>query len=204
MGLRPWVSRYCNPQRSLPVRNLHCTRGPRCISRRYSTFGSWNGVCSWPRCVIKSDREEPQGTHSVAALLRASQVDSQGHAQRTGTQDRRFLGQIRGSIRSACNLTSEGFYRKRDGDFINYLVMARGSLGEASDQIDDGAESKYFTDAERDEMIIILKRAMAANRELRRYLESCQSRRKSEERRRTRRPEGPTDPGTQGPTDPGT
>jgi four helix bundle protein len=115
-------------------------------------------------------------------------------------QDHRFLGQIRGSVRSACNLTSEGFYRKRDGDFINYLVMARGSLGEASDQIADGVDSEYFTTGQGNEMIVVLKRAMRANRRLREYLERCQAERK----RRTQGPKGPKDPRTQGPKDPRT
>lgn len=107
-------------------------------------------------------------------------------------EDRRFLSQIRGSARSACNLTSEGFYRKRDGDFINYLVMARASLGEASDQIDDGRDCGYFSAAQRDQMIRILKRAMAANRELRKYLENC---REATKRERIKRPQtnGPKD-----------
>lgn len=112
-------------------------------------------------------------------------------------EDRRFVTQIRGAIRSACYLTSEGFYRKRDGDFINYLVMARASIGETSDQIDDGADSSYFNEAERMEMISLIKRAMAANSGLRRYLESEQnkksSRRKASKRRRIH---GPKDPRT--------
>src|SRR5262245_2763673 len=113
-------------------------------------------------------------------------------------EDRRFLSQLRGSARSACDLTSEGFYRKRDGDFINYLVMARASLGEASDQIDDGADSEYFTDDQRKEMIVLVKRAMGANRELRRYLERCQAKRKQKESRprRDSRTQGPRDPRT--------
>ena len=87
-------------------------------------------------------------------------------------KDRRFCSDIRAAARSACYCTSEGFYRKRDGDFINFLVWARGSLGEVSDQVGDGHEERYFTDAQRDEMITLIKRACGANGGLRRYLES--------------------------------
>jgi four helix bundle protein len=86
--------------------------------------------------------------------------------------DFRFRDQIRAAARSACYLTSEGFYRKRDGDFANFLVWARASLGEAGDQIDDGLESGYFTPEQHAEMITIVKKACKANSGLRAYLEA--------------------------------
>lgn len=86
---------------------------------------------------------------------------------------------------------SEGFYPKRDGDFINFLVMARGSLGETSEQVDDGADSKYFTEPQRKEMIILVKRAIGANSGLRRYLEKEQAKKKSK-RPKDLRTRGPT------------
>jgi four helix bundle protein len=93
-------------------------------------------------------------------------------------KDRRFCSDIRAAARSACYCTSEGFYRKRDGDFLNFLVWARGSLGEVSDQVGDGHEDGHFTDAQRDEMITLVKRACGANSGLRRYLESEVSRKR--------------------------
>jgi len=88
-------------------------------------------------------------------------------------QDRKFCDQIRTAARSACYCTSEGFYRKRDGDFINFLVWARASIGEVSDQVGDGHEDGHFNDAQRDEMITLVKRACGANGGLRRYLGEC-------------------------------
>jgi len=88
-------------------------------------------------------------------------------------------------VRSACYLTSEGFYRKRDGDFINFLVWARASLGEAGDQIDDGHECEYFSPAQHAEMITLVKRACGANSGLRRYLEGQQKKRKRNPSQRT-------------------
>ena len=93
--------------------------------------------------------------------------------QKEVRKDRRFCSQIRAAARSACYCVSEGFYRKRDGDFLNYLVYSRGELGEVSDQLGDGHEEGYFTDAQRDEMITMIKRACGANSGLRRYLLSA-------------------------------
>ena len=88
-----------------------------------------------------------------------------------------FRDQIRAAARSACYVTSEGFYRKRDGDFLNFLVWARGSLGEVGDQLDEGLESNYFTPDQHAEMVSYVKRASAANTGLRRYLEGQIARR---------------------------
>jgi four helix bundle protein len=104
-------------------------------------------------------------------------------------EDQRFCAQIRAAARSACYLTSEGFYRKRDGDFVNFLVWARASLGEAGDQIGDGLESGYFTSAEHDEMITLVKRACGANSGLRRYLNT------ERDKARRRKSRGPATPG---------
>ena len=91
--------------------------------------------------------------------------------------DYRFRNDVRAAARSACYLTSEGFYRKRDGDFVNFLIMARSSLGEAGDQVDDGLECGYFTREQHAQMISFIKRACAANRRLREYLERCRQHR---------------------------
>ena len=84
---------------------------------------------------------------------------------RTGpaSQDYDFRRQLRRSARSACYNTSEGFYRYTHGQFGNQLNIARGSLGEALDQIDDGHESKYFTDAQHTEMRRMCLRAIKCN-----------------------------------------
>jgi hypothetical protein len=73
--------------------------------------------------------------------------------------------------------------------------MARGSLGEAGDQIEDGAESGYFTESQRIEMIRLMKRACKANSGLRRYLETAQNMRKrSSLTGRMKQPSGPNGP----------
>jgi len=88
---------------------------------------------------------------------------------RTGpaSSDFDYRRQLRKSVRSACNNTSEGFYRYQHGEFGHFLNIARGSLGEALDQINDGCESRYFTQEQHTEMKRICLRAMKANVALR-------------------------------------
>ena len=100
--------------------------------------------------------------------------------------DYRFRSQLRASVRSACNLVTEGFYRKRDPEFLNYLLWSRASLGEAADQINDGFESGYFTADQQSQMITLVKRAFSANRALRAYLdESIEKKKRNQETARS-------------------
>jgi four helix bundle protein len=56
-----------------------------------------------------------------------------------------YRRQLRTSARSACYLTSEGFYRYEHGEFGNFLNLAHGSLGETLDQINQGLDEQYFS-----------------------------------------------------------
>jgi len=87
-------------------------------------------------------------------------------------EDRRFCDQIRSAARSACYMTSEGFYRTREGDFLNCLVVAHASLAEADDHVDQGLVKQYFTTLAHASMKEALARACAANRRLRDSLRS--------------------------------
>lgn len=89
---------------------------------------------------------------------------------RNNKDDLRWRSQIRASIRSACNNASEGFYRKRDGDFLNHLIFALASLGEFEDQLDEGLSAGAFTQVQHGEMKWLVIRAWRANSALRRYL----------------------------------
>ena len=83
------------------------------------------------------------------------------------SKDYDYRGQLRRAARSACYNTSEGFYRYKHGEFGHLLNVARGSLGEALDQIDEGGENKYFTKEQQTEMRRMCIRAMKANVALR-------------------------------------
>jgi four helix bundle protein len=82
-------------------------------------------------------------------------------------KDYDYRYQLRKAARSACYNTSEGFYRYKHGQFGNHLNIARGSLGEVQDQLDEGLESKYFSEQQHDEMNRLCYRAMKANIALR-------------------------------------
>jgi four helix bundle protein len=82
-------------------------------------------------------------------------------------QDCDYRHQLRKAARSACYNTSEGFYRYQHGEFGHLLNIARGSLGEVLDQIDEGLEQHYFTPEDHLEMRRICLRAMKANVALR-------------------------------------
>ena len=116
------------------------------------------------------------------------------------THDLRWKDQIRASIRSVCNNICEGFYRKRDGDFLNHLIFARGSLGEFEDQLDEGLAAKAFTPQQHEEMKRLVIRAWTANSGLRRYLAESIAKAKArkravrEEEKEMRRLQRETDP----------
>jgi four helix bundle protein len=78
-----------------------------------------------------------------------------------------YKHQIRKAARSACYNTSEGFYRYKHGEFGHHLNIARGSLGELQDQLDEGLENKYFTKERHSEMSRLCYRSMRANVKLR-------------------------------------
>ena len=88
---------------------------------------------------------------------------------RTGpaSDDFDYRRQLRKAARSACYNTSEGFYRYRHGEFRHLLNIARGSLGEALDQIEEGADNDYFTREQHSEMRRMCLRALKANSALR-------------------------------------
>jgi four helix bundle protein len=83
-------------------------------------------------------------------------------------KDYDYRRQLRRAARSACYLTSEGFYRYRRKEMSNYMDWARASLGEVVDQLDDGLEQKYFTPADHLQMRRICLRAIKCNRALKR------------------------------------
>ena len=83
-------------------------------------------------------------------------------------KDHDYALQLRKSARSACYNTSEGFYRYRHGQFGHQLNIARSSLGEALDQIDEGLENRYFTPGQHLEMRRLCLRAIKCNAALQR------------------------------------
>ena len=85
-------------------------------------------------------------------------------------RDFRFRDQIRDAAASAPRNIAEGFGRRTHADFAHYLDIARGSLMECQDHRLDAFDRRYIDPVERDEMLILAKRACGAVAALQRYL----------------------------------
>jgi four helix bundle protein len=91
-------------------------------------------------------------------------------ARPLASRDGKFCEEIRKSVRSAPDNISEGFYRFNPVDFANFVRIARGSLGEARNQLRHAHAQKYLNDAEFGELSKLCRRAMGAATGLRIYL----------------------------------
>jgi four helix bundle protein len=111
-------------------------------------------------------------------------------------KDLDYRMQLRKAARSACYNTSEGFYLYGHGLFRRHLDIARASLGEALDQLDEGLESRYFTAEQHLEMRRMCLRAVKANGALIRSWGDRQapSRRKPKRKKPRRKPKHPDAP----------
>jgi four helix bundle protein len=58
--------------------------------------------------------------------------------------DFRFRDQLRAAAASVGMNTAEGFHRYRSREFVRFLEIALGSLGEARLWLDDGVDRGYF------------------------------------------------------------
>ena len=78
-------------------------------------------------------------------------------------RDERFTKNLRDAIGSACRNQSEGFYKYWHSEQRPLFNVARGSLGEVKDGIQEGLERGYFSTELADRMFNLCKRAMVAN-----------------------------------------
>jgi four helix bundle protein len=98
--------------------------------------------------------------------------------------DRDFCHDIRRSARSAPANISEGFGRDTHRDFANFLSIARASLMETENHLQDALECEYLTQAEYQRLILLTHRALGATTGLQSYLLLTPTRRRSPARRR--------------------
>jgi four helix bundle protein len=111
-------------------------------------------------------------------------------------RDFKYRDQIRDAVSSACRNTSEGFDRFRPAEFARFLEFARSSLGETQDGLIDGHERKYITGDSFDRLWILSKRALGANTNLMKYLQSCIANGEAPWRQTRTRGRGNQEPGT--------
>ena len=85
-------------------------------------------------------------------------------------RDRDYYGQIRDAAASGPRNIAEGFARHTDADFARFLDIARASLTECQNHLQDGVDRGYFSERECDDLVVLAKRACGAVAGLQRHL----------------------------------
>jgi four helix bundle protein len=85
-------------------------------------------------------------------------------------RDFKFVDQIRDAASSATRNIAEGFGRRTDPDFAHFLDIARASLYECQDLLEDGVDRGYIDKPECAPLVVLAKRAGGAVAALQRYL----------------------------------
>ena len=88
-------------------------------------------------------------------------------------RDFEFRRQIRESTRSAPRNIAEGFGRYNPRPFAQFLRIARVSLLETRNHLQDGLECGYFNNAAIAPLLSLQRQAQAGCTRLIKYLESC-------------------------------
>ena len=96
--------------------------------------------------------------------------------------DRDFCDDIRASARSAPSNIAEGFGRETHRDFAHFLSIARASLIETDNHLQDALDCEYITQAEHERLSILAHRALGATTALQSYLLRTPDRRRSARR----------------------
>jgi four helix bundle protein len=81
-----------------------------------------------------------------------------------------FCNQARRAANSACRNIAEGFYRFRHPEFAHFVNIAKGSLGELFDSLDEARVKHFVEEPEYQRLHRLIDRAMGAAVELHRYL----------------------------------
>jgi four helix bundle protein len=87
-------------------------------------------------------------------------------------EDLDFRNQLRTSSSSAPANLAEGFGRYRHADFARFARIARGSLLETQNHLDDARKRGYVTCEQFDALHALSRRAVAATSRLLRYLDN--------------------------------
>ena len=89
-------------------------------------------------------------------------------------RDVRFYEQIRDAAASATRNIAEGFGRRTHAEFARFLDVARGSLAESQNHLQDAVDRGYLDAIEFGRLNSISERAAAATARLQRYLRGPQ------------------------------
>jgi len=83
-----------------------------------------------------------------------------------------FCGQADRAAASACRNLAEGFARYGHADFARFVIIARASLAELLDSLDEALAKGYIDVRECEDLGRAIRAAMASANALRRYLQS--------------------------------
>ncbi len=87
-------------------------------------------------------------------------------------RDRGFCDQIRSSCRSIRSNPSEGFARYAHRDFARFVVIARGSLTETQNHLEEARARKFVSEEEFRKIWRVSQEAMATTTSLLTYLQT--------------------------------
>jgi four helix bundle protein len=85
-------------------------------------------------------------------------------------RDFNFCDQADRAASSACRNLAEGFARYGHPEFARFASIARGSLGELRDSIDEARLKRYISDKDAKEFDRVIRGAMSSASALRGYL----------------------------------
>jgi four helix bundle protein len=83
--------------------------------------------------------------------------------------------QLARASQSACANVAEGFGRYQPKDFARFLRVARGSLLEATEHLENARQLRLITEPELDELSQLANRAVGAVTRLIRYLDRAKA-----------------------------
>jgi four helix bundle protein len=89
-------------------------------------------------------------------------------------RDFKFYDQIRDAAASAPRNIAEGFGRRSHADFARFLDVARGSLAESQNHLQDAVDRGYMDDREFERLNGVSARACAAVARLQQHLRGPQ------------------------------
>jgi four helix bundle protein len=112
------------------------------------------------------DLEAWQLAHEVRCAI--LELISRDHVKR----DFSFCDQARRAANSACRNIAEGFYRFRHPEFAHFVNIAKGSLGELLDSLDEARVQRYIQEPEYQRLHTLIDRAIGAAVRLHRYLDN--------------------------------
>ncbi|MBI4203634.1 MAG: four helix bundle protein [Betaproteobacteria bacterium] len=85
-------------------------------------------------------------------------------------RDFRFCSQVRDAAASAPRNIAEGFGRRTHADFAHFLDVARASLGECQNHLQDAVDRGYLSGDDFETLNTLAERACGAVAGLQRYL----------------------------------